>query len=242
MKSLPLDPFAVLTMTYTADGFNELKQDINTNGLLVPIVLRGRRILDGRHRYKACVELGLPIRYTETGNISDDEALDIVISNSINKATSTDAAKVEAYLICKAKGIKQKDMPEKFSRLNLNYVRKLSFIEKENPEYLQALLKQNKIRLYNKEFSKIEDYGTINGVWRTLKSNKRLESDVIEITPEPASHQSYDTDIEEYFDNPLAEQEYWTLYELAKDTGSNIHPDTLLGKKIAELIKCKHQK
>lgn len=239
-SDIELDDYSKLTMTYTLDGFNELKQDIQLNGQLVPILLREGKILDGRHRYQACVELDSVIRYKELGAVSDDEALDIVISNSINKATNTDAAKVEAYLMCRAKNVKQKDMPGKFSRLNINYVRKLSFIEKENPQYLQALLNQNMVRLYNKEFDKVEDYGTINGIWRTLKSNKRLEAEVVEIVPEPASVNDYDTDIEAYFDNPAAEHEYWEVYNLAKEQGTNMHPDSALGKKIAELVKVKH--
>tara|TARA_R110000782_G_scaffold218461_1_gene305858 strand:+ start:98 stop:865 length:768 start_codon:yes stop_codon:yes gene_type:complete len=239
---LLLDPFSALTMTYTQDGFNELKEDIKLNGLLVPLVLREGKILDGRHRYKACRELGVKVKAVDIGEVSDDKALDIVISNSINKSTDTDAAKVEAYLMCKAKGIRLKEMHKRFNRLNINYVRKLSFIEKENSAYLQIMLKHNKVRLYNKEFDKVEDYGTINGIWRTLKANKRLETAIVEVVSEPNSFQEYTMDIEEYFDNPSAEQEYWDLYDIAKSGGSNIHPDTLLGKKIAELIKCKYLK
>ena len=240
LEELPLDAFSTLTMTYTQDGFNELKDDIKRNGQLVPILLRDGKILDGRHRHQACMELGSSIRYKELGDIDDAEALDLVISNSINKATNTDAAKVEAYLMCKAKGIKQKDMPAKFSRLNLNYVRKLSFIDKESPEYLQVLLKQNMVRLYNKEFEKVEDYGTINGIWRTLKANKRLDATVIEVVPEPAGTQEYETDLEAYFNNAAAESEYWELYTLGKESGANLHPDTALGKKVAGLIKHKY--
>ncbi len=239
---IELDEYARLTMTYTVDGFNELKEDISVNGQLVPILLRKGRILDGRHRYKACMDLGIDVKCKELGVISDDKALDIVISNSINKATNTDAAKVEAYLMCKAKDIKLKDMPKKFNRLNINYVRKLSFIEKENSAYLQILLKHNMVRLYNREFDKIEDYGTINGIWRTLKGNKRLECEILEVRNEPNSSYEYAMDIESYFDNPVAEQEYWDLYDLAKTDGSNIHPDTSLGRKVAELIKCKYLK
>jgi hypothetical protein len=239
---LELDAFSALTMTYTPDGFSELKEDIRVNGLLVPILLRNGKILDGRHRYKSCIELGVAVKYKELGDLSDDSALDVVISNSINKATDTDAAKVEAYLMCKAKGIKLKDMHKRFNRLNRNYVNKLSFIEKENTAYLQVMLKHNMVRLYNKEYNKVEDYGTINGIWRTLKSNKRLEGDIVEVMNEPNSSQEYLVNIEDYFDNPSAEQEYWDLYDLAKSSGFNIHPDTLLGKRIAELIKCKYLK
>jgi len=239
-SALSLDPFSTLTMTYTQDGFEELKQDIKTNGQLVPILLRENQILDGRHRHQACMDLGVAMQYKELGDITDEEALDVVISNSINKSTNTDAAKVEAYLMCKAKGIKQKDMPAKFSRLNINYVRKLSYIEKENPEYLDVLLKQNMVRLYNKEYDKVEDYGTINGIWRTLKANKRLEETVVEVVPEPAQCQEYETDIESYFNNAAAETEYWDLYNVGKEVGANLHPDTELGKRIAALIKGKY--
>ena len=239
-SSLELDEFSKLTMTYTQEGFSELKNDINLKGQLVPILLREGRILDGRHRSRACVELNIGILCKELGTVSDSEALDIVISNSLNKATSTDAAKVEAYLMCKAKGVKNIDMGSIFSRLNINYVRKISFIEKENPQYLSVLLNHNKVRLYNAEFEKVEDYGTINGLWRTLKSNKKFSGQVVEITPEPVSMQSYTTNLEEYFDNSAAEDEYWELFNVAKDSGSNLHPDTELGKKVASLVKFKH--
>lgn len=237
---LLIDPLAKLTMTYTAEGLEELKNDIVTNGQLVPIVLRAGKILDGRHRHKVCSDLGISIMCREVGNMSDEDALAIVISNAINKVTDTDAAKTEAYLICKAKGILKSDMPKTFSRLNVNYVRKLSFIEKENPEYLRVLLHQNKIRLYNAEFDKVEDYGTINGLWRTLKGNQKFSKQVVEVMPEPVNARNYSVDLETYFDNAAAENEYWELFNVAKESGSNLHPDTALGKKVASLIKCKY--
>jgi len=39
--------------------YARLKDSIQTKGLLVPIVLLGAEILDGRHRYQACKELGI---------------------------------------------------------------------------------------------------------------------------------------------------------------------------------------
>lgn len=240
-RSLEFDEFSKLTMTYTQEGFEELKRDIKRKGLLVPILLREGKILDGRHRYRACRELGTSVLYKELGPISDEEALDIVVSNSLNKATSTDAAKVEAYLMCRAKGLKNVEMPALFRRLNTNYIRKMSFIEKENPKYLEVLLHQNSVRLFNIEFEKMEDYGTINGLWRTLKSNKRLQSQVVEVVPEPVSSQNYVVDLESYFDNVAAEDEYWELFKLAKASGTNLHPDTDFGKKIASLIKYKYK-
>ena len=240
-KDLSLDPLSTLTMTYTIDGFEELKNDICKNGQLVPIILRDGNILDGRHRHKACMELGVDIKYKEMGLLSDDEALDLVISNSINKATGTDAAKVEAYLMSKTKGLKQKEMPELFSRLNIDYIKKMSFIEKENPEYLQALLKQNKVRLYNKEYDKVEDYGTIHGIWKTLKGNKILEDRVVEVVTESVKGPDYNVYISDVMNNSAAEQEYWEIYELGKDYGITVHPETLFGKKLIDLINGKYK-
>ena len=53
---LSLDPFSVLTMMYTADGFEELKKDIVMSGQLVQIILRDSKSLDGGHRHRACTE------------------------------------------------------------------------------------------------------------------------------------------------------------------------------------------
>ena len=237
---LEIDVLAKLTMTYTAEGLEELKMDIKVKGQLVPVILREGKILDGRHRHRVCVDLGISIMCKEVGAMSDEDALSIVISNAINKVTNTDAAKTEAYLICKAKGVAKSAMPKTFSRLNSNYVSKLSFIEKANPAYLSILLHQNKAQLYNVEFNKIEEYGTINGLWRTLKSNQKFADQVVEVTPEPVNSKQYSVDLEDYFDNAAAESEYWELFTIAKVSGSNLHPDTPLGKKIATLIKLKY--
>lgn len=45
------------------DRFNELRADIDTNRLLVPITLYGGQILDGRNRQRACDELDIEPDY-----------------------------------------------------------------------------------------------------------------------------------------------------------------------------------
>lgn len=48
-----------------AQEFNELKADIERNGQLVPIELLDGQIIDGRHRQRACVDLGIEPEYVD---------------------------------------------------------------------------------------------------------------------------------------------------------------------------------
>jgi len=233
-QQLQLDDYSKLTITYTKDGFDELQKDIEAKGQLVPIILREGKILDGRHRHQACVELDMGIKYTELGSISDAEALEVVVSNSINKSTDTDPAKVEAYLISKAKGLANKDIPKLFTRLNRHITDKLSFIYKENPEYLQVILRQGKVRLYNVHYNKVEDYGTIHSLWSTLKSNKKLEGTVIEIESVLTEDVQYEIDVCNYFNDSKKEEVYWKFYN---EIGSSVTPGTTAGNNLMQLIK-----
>ncbi len=52
-------PAADLFPRMSAGEFEELKADIGTNGQRVPITYWGGMLLDGRHRYRACQELGI---------------------------------------------------------------------------------------------------------------------------------------------------------------------------------------
>jgi hypothetical protein len=59
-------PLAELFPALSAEEFEKLKRDIEVHGQLEPIIVAGTgsgtRILDGRHRLKACEELGLEPR------------------------------------------------------------------------------------------------------------------------------------------------------------------------------------
>src|SRR5258708_39334578 len=51
-------PVATLFPTMDNTDFVALKEDIRQHGVKVPILVHGGEILDGRHRYRACRELG----------------------------------------------------------------------------------------------------------------------------------------------------------------------------------------
>lgn len=61
---------AALFPNLREDEFAKLKEDIRKNGLQLPIQLYEGKILDGRHRYRACRELKIEPR-TEEARIDD---------------------------------------------------------------------------------------------------------------------------------------------------------------------------
>ena len=58
-KPLVPHPVAMLFPELPAADYVVLKEDIRQHGVKVPIVVHGGQILDGRHRYRACRELGI---------------------------------------------------------------------------------------------------------------------------------------------------------------------------------------
>lgn len=54
--------------------FTELKNDIDTHGLREPIVLCDGQLIDGRNRYKACMDLGIDPQWSELEDTSDPVA------------------------------------------------------------------------------------------------------------------------------------------------------------------------
>ncbi|MEM3265691.1 MAG: ParB/RepB/Spo0J family partition protein [Thermoplasmata archaeon] len=79
----------------TKEEFNELKEDIEKNGLLNPIVLFENKVLDGRHRYRACLELGIEPRFIKFEGDRLD-ALSFVISENIKRRHLTASQKAFA--------------------------------------------------------------------------------------------------------------------------------------------------
>ncbi len=64
------------------EEYQELKKDIQENGLLEPITLYENEILDGRHRARACEELGIEPKYQ---NYDGENPLNYVVSLNIKR-------------------------------------------------------------------------------------------------------------------------------------------------------------
>lgn len=69
MAAHDIHPICKLLPEMTPAEYESLRKDVEKNGLLHPIVLYDGLILDGRHRYRACLDTGTEPRFeTYTGN------------------------------------------------------------------------------------------------------------------------------------------------------------------------------
>lgn len=82
--------FCLLIPEMSEEDYQELKADIEKNELIEPVVIYQGQILDGKHRYQACVELGIEPKFTE---FEGDElsALQFVISKNIKRRHLTES-------------------------------------------------------------------------------------------------------------------------------------------------------
>lgn len=79
----------------TADEFHKLKNDISGSGQLEPIVVWQNQILDGRHRYRACIELGIHPWIKQYDG--PDSPADYVISVNLRRRHLTPNQQAAAY-------------------------------------------------------------------------------------------------------------------------------------------------
>ena len=67
--------------------FNRLVEDIKTNGLIEPIWTYQGKIIDGRNRYRACIEAGVELQYREWDR--EGSLVEFVISVNIKRRNQT---------------------------------------------------------------------------------------------------------------------------------------------------------
>lgn len=102
MTSMPLDchPYCLAIPEMAEQEFQELKGDIAGSGLLEPIVLFNGQILDGRHRYRACLELGIEPWFKEFDG--PDSLLDYVVSINLRRRHLSESQRAMAMArLCK---------------------------------------------------------------------------------------------------------------------------------------------
>lgn len=83
-SKLPIHPVADLMPSMTEDEYTALKEDIRINGLRQPIVVHKGKLLDGRHRLRACRELGTDATVQVLDNVEGGIA-NFVISMNLKR-------------------------------------------------------------------------------------------------------------------------------------------------------------
>jgi hypothetical protein len=102
MKSFSVHPFAEFFPEISETEFQELKADIQRRGLREPILrIRGTQILmDGRHRLRACDELGIAPTFAEYDGRDGDIVDEIVSRNFLRRHLSaSQRAEIAAKLV-----------------------------------------------------------------------------------------------------------------------------------------------
>lgn len=98
MDELEIHPAAEIFPTLGGHDFDELCEDIETNGLLEPIELDQQgRILDGRNRYWACLETGTEPRTVEA-DLGGMGPFEYVIAKNLHRRHLTDEERAQAAL------------------------------------------------------------------------------------------------------------------------------------------------
>jgi hypothetical protein len=81
-KALKIHPICDMVPKMSAEAFEALKADIQKNGQVDPIWVKTGEIIDGRHRWRACRELG---RQCKTQEFQGDDIETFVISVNVSR-------------------------------------------------------------------------------------------------------------------------------------------------------------
>ncbi len=96
MSELKAHPLSEIVPPMKPSEFEELKVSIEEEGQLTPILIYEGMILDGRHRHKACGELGIKVK--TAGFTGADPAGEVIRLNLRNFRTLTTGQKAAAAL------------------------------------------------------------------------------------------------------------------------------------------------
>ena len=93
--TIELHPLCLAIPEMSEEEYRELRDNIAEAGLLEPVVTFEGMILDGRHRYRACIELGIDPKIQEFSG--SDSAVDYVVSKNLRRRNLTTGQKAMAW-------------------------------------------------------------------------------------------------------------------------------------------------
>ena len=91
-------PYADLLPKMSKHEFQDLKKGIQASGQQEPITLYQGKVLDGRHRLRACQELGIEPKFKVAELADDQAALDFVIARNLQRRNLTASQKAVVAL------------------------------------------------------------------------------------------------------------------------------------------------
>lgn len=95
-------PLSAAFPAMSADDFQALKDDIENNGQREPVTLLDGMVLDGWHRYQACVQLGIkPQQFTFD---KDKDPVAFVLSENLHRRHLTPSQRAAAVVACSEYG------------------------------------------------------------------------------------------------------------------------------------------
>ena len=89
-----IHPFAAIIPEMSERDYQELKADIENNGQLEPILIYRGQVIDGRHRLKACQELGRTPVITDLSNSDNLKVVEMIWSANVTRRHLTDDQRV----------------------------------------------------------------------------------------------------------------------------------------------------
>lgn len=88
-----IHPVAYIFPRMSEEEFEQLKNDIDANGQQAPILLHEGKVVDGRHRLRACQELGIAPMFDVIEAANDQKIEQVVVSINLHRRHLTDAQK-----------------------------------------------------------------------------------------------------------------------------------------------------
>ena len=98
--SLPQHPLSAAFPAMSDDDFSALKDDIENHGQREPVIVHDGMVLDGWHRYRACVELN--IKPTQFTFAEGDDPVSFVKSQNLHRRHLTGSQRAAAVVACSA--------------------------------------------------------------------------------------------------------------------------------------------
>ena len=92
-------PLSAAFPSMPEQDFILLKDDIDINGQRDPIVVFDGQVLDGWHRYRACMDLGIKVLQVE---FKGDDPIEFVLSRNLHRRHLTGSQRAAAVVACNA--------------------------------------------------------------------------------------------------------------------------------------------